>query len=194
MKSQTTLRRTFPGRGLLLVGTLGFAVSVQGGPRVTDGTTGRNSGRAKSDTARLVTGPSEHLNSVIAGGGTGVIEMVPVVNNGDGDPFAHDGAYDASNISGTTLAVEAGGFRMFWAVKVSNWDPDELGVPTVRSTAISLRAKTLCRRTLDAISLDRLCRAPVRLRLIALPDLAPPVHRPAATHSPTSATMVGSTK
>lgn len=131
-----------PAMGVMVASALAFAVSVQGGPRVTDGKTAPNKGRAKSDTARLVTGPSQNIDSVIAGvAGTAVLELVPVVNNGDGAPFAHGGAYDASNISGNTLTVDAGGIRMFWALKGSNWDPDGDGVPLLRSTSARVDGK-----------------------------------------------------
>lgn len=129
--------------GVLVAGTLAFAVSVQGGPRVTDGKTALNKGRARADTARLLTGPSEHINSVIAGtAGTAKIMLTPMVNNAAGNPYAHGGAYDASNISGQTLTVNSGGFWAFWNVQGSEWDPEGDG-PLLRSTSGRIDSKAM---------------------------------------------------
>ena len=133
-----------PAMGVLVAGTLAFAVSVQGGPRVTDGKTALNKERARADTARMLTGPSEHINSVIAGvPGTAEIMLTPKVNNADGNAYAHGGAYDASNISGNTLTVDAGGFWAFWNVRGGKWDPEGDFTPLLRSTSGRIDSKSM---------------------------------------------------
>ena len=127
--------------GVMVASALAFAVSVQGGPRVTDGKTALNKGRARSDTARLVTGPSDHINSVVAGvPATAEIMLTPVVLNGAGEPYAGV-TYNAGNISGQTITVDAGGVRIYWNIQGTNWDPDHDGVPLLRSTSGRLDSK-----------------------------------------------------
>ena len=130
-----------PAMGVMVASALAFAVSVQGGPRVTDGKTALNKGRARSDTARLVTGPSDHINSVIAGvPATADIMLTPVILNAAGESYAGV-TYNAGNISGQTITLESGGVRIYWNVQGTNWDPDQDGVPLLRSTSGRLDAK-----------------------------------------------------
>jgi hypothetical protein len=111
-----------PAMGVVVAGALAFAVSVQGGPRATDGKTALNKGRARSDTARLLTGSSP----VVAGAGeTAFMALTPVYYNGAGNPYdqAPTGAgYGPGDISGQTLTVNAGGFRAFFHAEAGQWD------------------------------------------------------------------------
>ena len=130
-----------PAMGVMVASALAFAVSVQGGPRVTDGKTALNKGRAKSDTARLVTGPSDIADSVVAGvEASGEIMLTPVMTNANGDNFAGV-TYGPGNISGQTITVDAGGIRIYWNVQVTDWDPDHTGVRLLRSTSGRLDSK-----------------------------------------------------
>jgi hypothetical protein len=110
----------------MVCGALAFAVSVQGGPRVVDDGAARDKAKAKSETARLVTGPSDRLNQVVAGGGaTMVFNLTPVTTYPGGGIYKDGGgalAYTNANISGQTLTVTGGGFQSMWNLQVRDWN------------------------------------------------------------------------
>jgi hypothetical protein len=115
-----------PVAGVMLVGALTFAVSAQGGPRVTDG----SSRTRKTDSARQVTGPVDSMQSVVAGDGTGsmVIALTPKTThpnaavNGGNYNIIPGGCYSNANIAGQTLTLTAGGPCLtYWNVELRNW-------------------------------------------------------------------------
>ena len=80
---------------------------------------GKQSGAVRSEVGRLVTGSPEHLQSVVAGTPPTAILAVNPVNPPSGVP-----AYPAGvTIVGNELRAESGGFRAWFHVQVSNWDP-----------------------------------------------------------------------
>lgn len=84
----------------------------------------------KSDSTRLVTGPVEHLESVIAGDGTGaaIIRLTPKTTHPSGS-YNTAGCYSNANITGQMLRLPAGGpCTTFWNVEVLNWQDN----PTLR--------------------------------------------------------------
>jgi hypothetical protein len=102
--------------GAAVACALAFAVSVQGAPRLNGG--GRDV-KGKSDAERVVTGPSAHLNDVVAGAATAEIILQPI-------PPQVGGGYSAANITGQTLSLPAVPQRVWAKVLGKSWAPQNL--------------------------------------------------------------------
>ncbi len=118
MKAGKGFRTWHSGLSVAVVGTLALAVSVQGSPRA--GERGKTDG--KSGTSRLVTGPSAHMNDVIAGGPTAVISLQPVAPK-TVPASAYPGG---SSIVGQTLTLGAVPSRIWIEVLATGWAPETL--------------------------------------------------------------------
>ena len=161
MKAGNCTRVWRPLTGVMLAGALAFAVSAQGGPRVTDGSSRT---RTKSETARQVTGPVETVQSIVAGTATScttdadcpsgsrcyeaiadfcdvgdmgctcrsaIVRFTPMKNHPAGT--YNTAGYTQANITGNKLTVPAGGFISYWNVFFENWNADGDAYPTLRN-------------------------------------------------------------
>lgn len=135
MKAGKLFVRWRPAMGVLAVGALAFGLGVQGGPRGTEDAAGRTTVAVKSEVGSLVTGPSEHINSVVAGAGATMrILLTPL-------PAQGTQTYPAgTTISGQTLTTGAGGFGAFFAIQLEDWDPAGNG-PALRTWQAKVDAK-----------------------------------------------------
>jgi len=113
MKAGNCSRVWRPVAGVMLVSALTFAVTAQGGPRDT-----RDAGRPKSETARMVTGPSSQIQQAVAGGGT-TFELRPVKDYTGGS--YNSSIYTQANISGNTLTLTGAPGRVYIELHIDDW-------------------------------------------------------------------------
>ncbi len=107
------------------------SVPAYAAPRVGDGPAPRGKDKAGSESARLVTSESAHINGVVAGTPpTAIIAITPVP--------AKVGSYPpGTTIVGNQLTAGEGGFRAFFEVQVSNWDPNGDGSPALHTLQVT---------------------------------------------------------
>ena len=103
MKAGNCSRVWRPVAGVMLVGALTFAVTAQGGPRDTGSS--RDTNRPKSETARLVTGPSTQIQQAVAGGAGMVWSLEPRKDYPGGS--YNSSIYTQANVSGTGRSTAA---------------------------------------------------------------------------------------
>ncbi len=106
----------------------------RGADRAVPGT-----GRSGTEAARLVTGDRAQINAVIAGSPpTAILAINPVpVPEGVTPPNPYP---PGTTIVGNELRAEVGGFRAWFNLQASDWDPDGDGSPTVRVFQVSWAA------------------------------------------------------
>lgn len=125
MKSSKVVGVWRPVMGVAIVGSMALAISVMAGPRGTDQTVRTEKGG--KEVTRLVTGNPAQINAVTAAypPNTLVLAVTPV------NPPPGIAAYPAGvSINGQELTIDRNtkeGFRAWFHVQLSNWDPTHTG-------------------------------------------------------------------
>lgn len=104
-----------------------WSVQAHAAPGVGDDSAPRGKDSPSSQPARLVSGDPAQVNAVVAGGPgpTAILAITPVP--------AKVGSYPPdTSIAGNELRAYAGGFRAWFEVQLSNWDPDDDNVPALK--------------------------------------------------------------
>lgn len=117
---------------VLLAPAVLLEVRANAAPRGADEAM-RGTGKSGTEVTRLVTGDSAQINAVVAGGpgATAILAIVPVP--------AKVGSYPpGTTIIGNELRAEVGGFRAWFEVQVSNWDPNGDNVPQLWLYGVTL--------------------------------------------------------
>jgi hypothetical protein len=108
---------------LIMLAVASCLASAASRPTNDAGPRGKQTGAVRSESAQLVTGPPERLQSVVAGTPpTAVMKVVPAT--------AKVGSYPAgTTIVSNELTAITGGFRAWFEFKLSDWDPNGDNVP-----------------------------------------------------------------
>jgi len=117
MKAGNCSRVWRPVAGAMLVSALTFAVTAQGGPRETGSS--RDTNRPKTETARLVTGPSSQIQQAVAGGAGTVFELRPAFDRNGGN--YNTAIYNQGDISGNSVSLTGQPGRVFIELWLSDW-------------------------------------------------------------------------
>jgi len=114
MKAGNCSRVWRPVAGVMLVSALTFAVTAQGGPRDS-----RDASRPKSETARLVTGPSGQIQQAVAGGAGITFDLRPVKDYPGGS--YNSSIYTQANVSGNTVSLSGAPGRVYIDLILADW-------------------------------------------------------------------------
>lgn len=135
MKSGASAVKWRPVAGVVFAGALMVGVGAFAAPRTGDSSARvvKGGSTVVSESASLLSGSGEHLQSVIAGNANGTkIELFPVpalVGSYPAGTTIADVNHDrplpkGPNVPYNEIAMDAGGVRVFAEWKYSNWDPD----------------------------------------------------------------------
>jgi len=120
MKSSKSVGVWRPVMGVAVAGAMALGVSALAAPRAGDQAT-RGTGKTGTEVTRLVTGDPTQLNAVAGVPPTIIIAVTPV------DPPTGLPAYPAGvDINGQELTIDRNnkdGFRAWFNVQMSDWDP-----------------------------------------------------------------------
>jgi hypothetical protein len=126
-----------PAGGAVLVGALAFAVGAYAAPRTADKSASRGSTTTsvRSDSALLVTGSPEQVQSVVAG--TPPVARLKITPRPIAQLTAAQAAqYPAgSTVVGDELSAFNGGFRAWFNFQAGEWDPNGDANPVPPGTA-----------------------------------------------------------
>ncbi len=116
-----------------LAAALLWTVQAHAALRVDDGSAPRGNNDVSSQPSRLVTGDPAQIDAVVAGGpgATAILAITPVA--------AKVGSYPpGTTIVGNELRAPIGGFRAWFEVQLSNWDPNGDNVPPLKVYQVKL--------------------------------------------------------
>ena len=113
--------------GTALAEALLWSVQAQASPGAGDGSVPRGKDKASSQPSRLVTGDPARIDDVVAGGPapTAILAVTPV-------PAKVRSYRPGTTIVGNELRAPVGGFRAWFDVQLSNWDPDGDDLPSLK--------------------------------------------------------------
>jgi hypothetical protein len=122
MKSSKVVVKWRPVLGVAVVGAMALGVSVLAAPRGADDAV-RGAGKSGTEVTRLVTGDPAQINAVVAGlGTTAKVHLVPV-NPPGGLPAYPAGVTIVGNELRIDRAANKDGFRAWFSMQLSDWDP-----------------------------------------------------------------------
>ncbi len=120
--------------GVVAVGAFTLGVTALAAPNGRDDSASRGTTKGATEVTRLVTGDSAQINSVVAGTPpTAVLAINPV--------GAKVGSYPAgTTIVGNELISPDNGFRAWFEVQISNWDPNNDNNPLLGAYQVKVDA------------------------------------------------------
>jgi hypothetical protein len=107
----------------MLVGALTFAVTAQGGPRETGST---RDTQPKSETARLVTGPSGNIQQAVTAGAGMNFRLIPRKDYPGGS--YNSAIYTQANVVGQTLTLSGAPGKVYIELQLDGWGPQFLRI------------------------------------------------------------------
>ncbi|MFH0980817.1 MAG: hypothetical protein V2A79_04690 [Planctomycetota bacterium] len=120
---------------LALAAALLWRVQAHAAPGVGDGSALRGKDHVTSQPARLVSGDPAQIDTVVAGepAATAILGVTPVP--------AKVGSYPpGTTIVGSELRAYVGGFRAWFEVQLSDWDPNGDNVPPLKIYQVKIDA------------------------------------------------------
>jgi len=124
MKAGNCSRVWRPAVGVMLVGALAFAVTAQGGPRETGSS--RDTNRPKSETARMISGPSGQIQQAVTAGAGIIFRLTPRKDYPGGS--YNSSIYAQANVSGQTLSLTGAPGRVYIELQLNGWGPQFLRI------------------------------------------------------------------